>query len=362
MAWGFMMGAGKGVSGFSAILGEKREESFKLKRDELQFERQKSLEELRAGNDRTLAEDKRKWADSRQDELLTRQEGSQVKGYDENGMEVTVGQFNAMDPDQQAKVIGKEDYKLKIKTANQDLDLANKLEMQKQFDDYKYDKAVEQRKIDADNVRKHLADENGYLDPWEELHAQGIEDGQDYVKMVNRGSAWTAEQIKEVNEWLASDETFAKIKDPDQRIEYTLKVAQRIFGKKNGRDLAGGKEKGGMSVEDAVEKAKQFGSREEAAQSMAEEGVPEATMNSVLDQAFPKGFETEINQPPDPNKPKSMLQQGVDTARGGPEKIVSGVTVNEYNRIAKDLKRAIASGQEKPGTTVEDIIARMTEK
>jgi len=238
-----MMGAGKGVSGFSAILGEKREESFKLKRDELQFERQKSLEELRAGNDRSLAEDKRKWADSRQDELLTRQEGGQVKGYDENGMEVTVSQFNAMDPDQQSKVIGKEDYKLKIKTAQQDLDIANKLEMQKRFDDYKYDKAVEQRKIDADNVRKHLADENGYLDPWEELHAQGIEDGQDYVKMVNRGSAWTAEQIKEVNEWLASDETFANIKDPDKRIEYTLKVAQSIFGKKGGKDLGGGKEK-----------------------------------------------------------------------------------------------------------------------
>jgi len=243
MAWGFMMGAGKGVSGYAEIMGEKREEAFKLKRDELQFTRQKSLEELRAGNDRKLAEDKRTWADARQDELLTRQEGGQVKGYDENGMEVTVSQFNAMDPDQQAKIIGKEDYKLKIKTAQQDLDIANKLEMQKRFDDYKYDKAAEQRKIDADNVRKHLADENGYLDPWEELHAQGIEDGQDYVKMVNRGSAWTAEQIKEVNEWLASDETFANIKDPDKRIEYTLKVAQSIFGKKGGKDLGGGKEK-----------------------------------------------------------------------------------------------------------------------
>ena len=75
MGWGFLMGAGKGLSGYADIMGEKRKQDFQLKRDELAFERSKALKDLEFQNQRKRDKSSQEHAMGLQDrrEAMTRE-------------------------------------------------------------------------------------------------------------------------------------------------------------------------------------------------------------------------------------------------------------------------------------------------
>jgi len=82
MAWGFLMGAGaglqKGASAYGRIMDEKRSQDLQIRRDELQFERQKSLKELEFQN--------QKKRDKSTQEFTLKRDATQ-RGYDEQDIE-----------------------------------------------------------------------------------------------------------------------------------------------------------------------------------------------------------------------------------------------------------------------------------
>jgi hypothetical protein len=61
MGWGMLTGLGKGLSGYAEIMGEKRKESFQLKKEELAFERNKALKDLEFQNQNKRDEKQRGW-------------------------------------------------------------------------------------------------------------------------------------------------------------------------------------------------------------------------------------------------------------------------------------------------------------
>jgi hypothetical protein len=82
MGWGFLMGAGKGFQGaassYGRIMDQKRANDFQMQKDELQFERTKALEDLRAQNQK--ARDKTQRGYQLEDQGLLRKQ--QLEDYE----------------------------------------------------------------------------------------------------------------------------------------------------------------------------------------------------------------------------------------------------------------------------------------
>lgn len=128
MGWGFLMGAGaglsKGAANYATVLEQKRERDFKLKQDEVQFERQKALEDLRNNNNRALKQDEfafrekeagaeRDWKTQQWDKETKWKEGQAIGGIDKStGREITKAEMAKMKPEELKNIVTKDEYQM----------------------------------------------------------------------------------------------------------------------------------------------------------------------------------------------------------------------------------------------------------
>lgn len=118
--WGILGGLGKGMSDYSVLLTNKREDDWKAKQDELQHQREISLENLRSTNAQGRQTQRQTWETGQQEARFAQQdktnkttqeniEGNKPKGYFK-GVEITTKEYNQLTPAQQGQVQSKGAY------------------------------------------------------------------------------------------------------------------------------------------------------------------------------------------------------------------------------------------------------------
>jgi len=256
---GAMAGAGKGMQGFAGLMGEQRKMDWQSKQDQIKHERSMNLENLRASNTRTLAQDKmdfqgeqagelrdytteqnelnRTSADTRaataqgnaqsniklQDSLAM---GRQVVGKDKSGVQVTASQYETMTPEQQKEVASPAQWQAEEALRQQDASF-------KQLQSL--NAGVRNEK--ADKLEKMWSKDG--LSATEQTKIFALRQGIDIKELVGTAKPMSAEMVKNIDSLLGTDEDYTNA-GPEQKIEMVRDTYARLMG--------GGEGGGGTSL------------------------------------------------------------------------------------------------------------------
>lgn len=201
--WGALAGFGQGLQDYSNILGEKQRQDMALKRDEVQYQRQVALEELRASNQMAAAETQRGW---------DQEDWNRNKAYE------------------QEKTADTRQYK-----EGQTLKEAEiKFDQFKQMAQFTAGMEEEKRMTTAARF-KESALKDGVWDATDEATFTSISSGipLDLLMTGSKDRRVSAAEMEQVNKYLESDETFINMKDPSERMAYVQTVYKSMFPQGN---------------------------------------------------------------------------------------------------------------------------------
>lgn len=222
MGWGALVGIGRGLrSGantYGRIMDEKRSQDFKLQQEEIQFERQKSLEALRNENQTARDQTQRGW--QLEDQATKRQ-------WDKEDRETD-----------------KED-KLEVYEAQKKLEVKYGMELAEQT--YQFNKTAkdEEREQKAQELQEIFM-EDGEISFQEKLAIASVKSGTDLSGFYknNEGKPMSAEMLDKVSSIMMNNEKYVKMaeEDPMAFIEEAKKIGNYLGSTGGGGD-GGGKAK-----------------------------------------------------------------------------------------------------------------------
>lgn len=183
MSWGFLMGAGKGLQGaassYGRIMDEKRTQDFQLKRDEISFERQKSLQQLGFEHSDARANQSREW--SLDDQERARQNQLEDRAEDRANKEKDIETGFKM-------------WEKKTQLGNQ-----YAMELYEMQSEFKKAETQEER----DRQVEELTELFGELDPQEKLILATVQTGVDLTSLgKNNNIKMNADLFKSMGEML----------------------------------------------------------------------------------------------------------------------------------------------------------------
>lgn len=233
---GVLAGLGAGLKSYGQSMQETEKMNWLAKQDEVKFERERNLEDLRASRaakenqlnrdatkdnmlagqeftaeqnesmrthadqrwreEKTFQADQSKANNARADGRIAEEHawqiGREVVAFDKNGIKITREEFNKMTPEQQNTLRSPEDKAL-----------ADDLAKQGALIDQAATKAQEQRVAAADRLRAMDA-KDGKTDPYMSFQADCIENGVKPSDIIGEGKPMTPEGFKAISEFMAT--------------------------------------------------------------------------------------------------------------------------------------------------------------
>jgi len=209
MSWGILMGAGKGLQdagdSYGRIMDQKRQQDYTLERDAIQFERQKSLENLRNKNE--VAREDTRW--DREKEKF----GMTMKANKEQRMDERRYQEGRYETERKDKV---EDEEKLIKARADAQAVAAQEQMETAYEFTKTAKEEERLQKHDELKNVYLTTGDKKIDFNEQLQLAAVKTGIDVRHLVpGEKSKISAEMYSKVSDTMMLNDEYAKLAEKD---------------------------------------------------------------------------------------------------------------------------------------------------